>query len=743
MANPKKGGSKVRSIVILCILLCVTIVLGVLGLNGMPLDGRGLYKLLPWLPTTDAANWPESLPLGLDLRGGVYVEYTATKPEDIEGDFGVLLDSTVSVIQQRLTDKGYAESTVQKINNNTGIRVEVPDVSNPQELLDLIGTPAELSFRDTDGNEFMTGRDVQIAVPQYDQQTNEYVVAFQLTPAGAQVFGEMTQKNVGKQLSIYLDNELITSPTVQEAITGGRGVINGMGTTPERAQTLAAQIQSGSLPLKLTQDKVDTVSATLGDEALSSSVLAAMIGILLVMLVMVLRYRMNGVVASWALVIYIIALFWLIAIIPGIQLTLPGLAGVVLGIGMAVDANVIIYERFNEEIRSGRAVRVAVRMGFKNALSAILDSNVTTLIAAIVLLYFGTGSVQGFAKTLLLGVIVSMFSAIVITRLLMTLFVGAGVDKASLYCSEKKAEDQGVQIKDHSKICLRVSCAIFAIALVLSIAGLGVNYGIDFAGGMSMQYDMGASVTQTDVEAALKEMGVESTVTVQGANHNEVNVRIKDVGTADVQNLQTTFEEKMITAYPNLKASGEINYVGPVAGKTLLTNAFLSVLIASALMLVYIAIRFDLSSGLAAVLGLIHDVLMMLAFMVLLRAFIQMNSTFIAAMLTIVGYSINNTIVIFDRIRENARRSPAGDRVEIVNRSVRECLGRTINTTLTTLITIVMLFILGVSSIREFALPIIIGILSGVYSANFINGYVWAFLEKKIRTRRAKKPAKA
>ncbi|MBR6028599.1 MAG: protein translocase subunit SecF [Clostridia bacterium] len=301
-----------------------------------------------------------------------------------------------------------------------------------------------------------------------------------------------------------------------------------------------------------------------------------------------------------------------------------------------------------------------------------------------------------------------------------------------------------MKIVDRSKTCLMVSCAIIVIALLLSIFGLGINLGIDFAGGLSMQYDMGKTVAQTDVERVLADMGVEGNVTVQGAASDQVNIRIKEVGSEDVQAIQSTFVTKIAETYPDVKQNGEVNYVGPIAGATLVRNAVLSVLIAAALMLVYIAIRFDLDSGLAAVFGLLHDVLMMLAFMVLLRAFVQMNSTFIAAMLTIVGYSINNTIVIFDRIRENARKMPSEARVEVVNRSVKECLGRTINTTLTTLITIVMLYILGVASIKEFALPIIVGILSGVYSANMINGYVWAFLQEKRKARKAAaKKAKA
>ena len=442
--NNRRRGSKTRSIVALCILLALTLFVGIVGVNGLRWGDRGIWRLLPWLPTTNAENWPESLALGLDLRGGVYVEYSAEQPDDIEGSFSQLMANTVSVITQRLTDKGYPEATVQEINNGTGIRVEVPDVSDPQELLDLIGSPAELSFRDPNGNEFMTGKDVQTAQPAYEN--GEYVVAFTLTSEGAKVFAEKTAANIGKAIAIYLDGEQLIAPTVQSAITGGSGIINGMG-SQERATTIAAQIQSGALPLVLTQQKVDTVSATLGDTALSTSVRAAMIGIVLIMLLLIFRYRLNGVVASWALCIYIIVLFFLIAVIPGIQLTLPGLAGIVLGIGMAVDANVIIYERFNEELRAGRPARAAARAGFKNAMSAILDANVTTIIAGLVLLIYGTGSVQGFAKTLLLGVLVSMLTAVLVTRFLMTRFIAAGCEKPSLFCGGVKYTENEQEVR--------------------------------------------------------------------------------------------------------------------------------------------------------------------------------------------------------------------------------------------------------------------------------------------------------
>lgn len=297
-------------------------------------------------------------------------------------------------------------------------------------------------------------------------------------------------------------------------------------------------------------------------------------------------------------------------------------------------------------------------------------------------------------------------------------------------------------IKNYSKQCLMISAGIMVLALLLSLFGIGINVGIDFSGGMSMQYTMGEAVTQSDIEGVLNGIGLKDyAVSVQGTGKDSINIRIKAIDEDGVQGVQASITEALQAKYPNAAIYGDVNYVGPVAGATLLRNAFLSVLIAALCMLIYIAIRFDFNSGAAAVLGLVHDVLIMLSFMVILRSFVQMNSSFIAAMLTIVGYSINNTIIIFDRIRENARKMPSSTpRADVVNRSIKECLGRTINTTLTTLVTIVSLYIFGVSSIREFALPIIVGIISGVYSANMINGYVWAFLEEK---KRAKKAAKA
>ena len=434
-----KMNKRSASIIMLCVALVITLAAGYLGLNGMWLDGRGLYKLLPWLPTADVDSWPQAISLGLDLKGGVYVEYEATMSDEMEAEgfrFDELLDSTMGVIAQRLTEKGFPEATVSQLGSS-GIRVEIPAVTDPAAVLDLIGSPAKLEFVDPEGNVFMEGRHLRAATPTVDQQYQP-AISFKLTSEGGQLFGDKTAECIGRTITITLDGETLMSPTVEEPIYGGEVLITGS-FTEEETQNIALMLQSGALPLDLRQDKLDTISATLGVDALSTSVTAAVIGILLVMVIMIIRYRLCGVVASWALCIYIIVIFFLLAVVPGVQLTLPGIAGIILGIGMAVDANVVIFERVKEETVAGRPMIHAVRIGFKNALSAVIDANVTTIIAAAVLLLFGTGSVQGFATTLLLGVLTSMLSAITVTRFLLTRFVRV-FPETRLYAAAKEAK---------------------------------------------------------------------------------------------------------------------------------------------------------------------------------------------------------------------------------------------------------------------------------------------------------------
>lgn len=421
----KKAKTSAR--LVLAAIFLLTVVLTVVGVTGIPAIG-----LKNWLPTTDAENWPEALPLGLDLRGGVYVEYSAARPDDGDADFAYLLETTMNVIRTRLGDKGYSEATVQSLGDD-GIRVEIPDVTDTAMVLELIGEPALLEFTTPSGETFMTGDAVSSAQPGLDQY-GQHVINFKLNKNGTELFREMTTRYTGQVLYILLDGEVLLAPKVNEPINNGEGSISGMENREEAAK-IAAQIQSGALPLVLTQQKVDTVSATLGDDALSTSVTAALIGMVIIMALLCWRYRMNGLVASWALVIYIVLLFLVIYLVPGIQLTLAGLAGIVLGIGMAVDANVIIFERFNDEVRKGRSLKAAVRTGFKNASSAVLDGNITTLIAAGVLLFYGTGTIRGFGITLGLSVLASMFTAVFVTRIILKNLVAARKWKPAAFTS--------------------------------------------------------------------------------------------------------------------------------------------------------------------------------------------------------------------------------------------------------------------------------------------------------------------
>lgn len=409
---------KGKNILILAVVVALTVCIGLLAVNGAQI---GKWRMKPV---------GEAISLGLDLRGGVYAVYKAKDPN--QEDLGTLIDGTISIMRTRLSDKGYNEATVTKQGDDR-IRIEIPDVQDPAEVLNIIGTPARLEFRTSDGTVVITGDDVKSATAVTDAAGSEYKVRLVLNDSGKEAFAKATSENIGKPISIYLDDNEISSPTVNSAITGGEALIEGSNFTLEYARELSSLIQSGALPLDIEQDEVSAVSATLGVDVIERAVTAGIIGVILVMLFMIAVYRVSGVVASLALAIYIIIVFYLMALVPGIQLTLPGIAGIVLAIGMAVDANVIIFERVREELKTGRGIDAAIKRGFKNALSAIIDSNVTTIIASFVLMYFGTGSIRGFANTLFIGVVVSMFTAIVVTRLLLKCMAGIGLTNPKLY----------------------------------------------------------------------------------------------------------------------------------------------------------------------------------------------------------------------------------------------------------------------------------------------------------------------
>ena len=415
--NVKQKNPRTSAILSLVVILVVVALAGYVALFGI---GKGTM-------INYVKPWGEAISLGLDLRGGVYTVYQAE--DDGSADFQTKMDSTVSILTSRLTRQGFTEATVTR-QGESRIRVEIPNVSDPNEVLEIIGTPAQLYFVDAEGNNIMEGSMIKNAQVSQDENGRP-CVAFELNAEGASIFAEATAANINKTISITLDGEVISAPTVNSVIAGGEGIIQG-DFTAEEAQTLATLILSGALPLNLTQLEVSAISATLGVEALDRALLAGMIGIALVMVFMLLRYRLCGLVADIALTIYIMIVVLLLAL-TGAQLTLPGVAGIILGIGMAVDANVVIFERIREELAVGRPLPSSVKKGFANALSAIIDANITTIIAAVVLYAFGTGSIRGFALTLGIGVATSMFTAIFVTHKLLDIFVDLGIKNQKLY----------------------------------------------------------------------------------------------------------------------------------------------------------------------------------------------------------------------------------------------------------------------------------------------------------------------
>ena len=415
--NVKQKNPRTSAILSLVVILVVVALAGYVALFGI---GKGTM-------INYVKPWGEAISLGLDLRGGVYTVYQAE--DDGTADFQTKMDSTVSILTSRLTRQGFTEATVTRQGENR-IRVEIPNVSDPNEVLEIIGTPAQLYFVDAEGNNIMEGSMIKNAQVSQDENGRP-CVAFELNDEGAAIFAEATAANINKTISITLDGEVISAPTVNSVIAGGEGIIQG-DFTAEEAQTLSTLILSGALPLNLTQLEVSAISATLGVEALDRALLAGMIGIALVMVFMLLRYRLSGLVADIALTIYIMIVVLLLAL-TGAQLTLPGVAGIILGIGMAVDANVVIFERIREELAAGRPLASSIRKGFANALTAIIDANVTTIIAAVVLYLFGTGTIRGFALTLGIGVATSMFTAIFVTHKLLDIFADLGIKNKKLY----------------------------------------------------------------------------------------------------------------------------------------------------------------------------------------------------------------------------------------------------------------------------------------------------------------------
>lgn len=687
----------------------------------------------------------EYIKLGLDLKGGLSVTYEIQEDDYSDKD----LEDTKYKIEKRV--EAYTNEYSVYEDGDKKITAEIPGVTNADEILEALNIEGKLEFLDPDnytkwsqGQEYeaaLTGDDIKNATAGIDSDNgNDNVVQLAFTDEGAQKFADVTAANVGKVVYIIYDNKVVSAPTVQSAITGGSAEINKIGSY-EEAEQLATTIRIGALPLTLKQVRSNIVGATLGSDAISTSLKAGAIGIALVFLIMIIVFRIPGLVASFALAFYTI-LDLLVINLFNVTLTLPGIAGVILSVGMAVDANVIIFTRIKEELADGKSVKQAVKGGFHNALSAIIDGNVTTLIAALVLGIFGTGTIKGFAITLAIGVVLSVFTALAVSQSLLTALVNLGVADAKYFGVAR--EPKKTNFVKAGKFCMLGSLIVIIACFCMmpvnnKSKGSPLNFSVEFAGGTSLTVGFDKEYSLSEAEsyivpviaeaAGIGEAGI-SVQTVSGTNEIVFKMpELSDDGTDDSQmsKVRTALTDKLGA---DVK---EANVISGSVSSEMSKNAIFSVILAAILMLIYIAIRFhDVKFGASAVIALLHDVAMVFCLYIILR--LTVGNTCIACLLTIVGYSINATIIIFDRIRENIdiMRPKKATYKDIVNLSINQTFSRTIYTSLTTFVTIFVLYIMGVASIKEFALTLMAGIIIGAYSSVCITGPLWYTMKTKL-----------
>ena len=678
----------------------------------------------------------KNIKLGLDLAGGVSITYQVKNDNPTSEE----MSDTIYKLQRRVEQYSTEASVYQEGDDR--INIEIPGVTDANKILDELGKPGSLEFQDPNGETVITGSDVKTATVktgQDDLNNKEYSVELTLNDDGTKKFADATTEFVGQQISIIYDGETISAPSVKQAITGGQAYITG-NFTYEEAENLASTIRIGGLKLELEELRSNVVGAQLGAQAISTSVKAGIAGLVLVFLLMCFLYLLPGLASSLALVIYT-GLVLVILNAFDITLTLPGLAGIILGIGMAVDANVIIFARVKEEMSKGRSVRNSLKEGFHKAMSAIVDGNVTTLIAAAVLWLKGSGSVKGFAQTLAIGIIVSMFTALVITRMIVYVFYAVGIHSEKLYYRPKK-ERKPFDFVAKRKVFYPIAAAVIIAGFVVMGAGSASGrgafaYSLEFEGGTSttVEFDKDYSIDELDekVVPVVEEItGDKNVQTQKVAGGNQVIIKTKTLDLNTREKLNQAMADNFGVDASTITAEN----ISSTTSKEMRQDAVIAVIVATICMLIYIWLRFkDIRFAGSAVLALIHDVLVVIAFYAVSR--ISVGNTFIACMLTIVGYSINATIVIFDRIREQLKtKTKNADLKEIVNDSITQTLTRSIYTSLTTFIMVFCLFIMGVSSMREFALPLMVGILAGAYSSVCITGTLWYTLKGKSKKKK-------
>ncbi len=672
----------------------------------------------------------KNIKLGLDLAGGVSITYEAVEENPSSED----MKDTVYKLQKRA--EGYSTEAQVYQQGDRRISIEIPGVQNADEVLDELGSPGTLMFVDTTGNTVLEGTDVADAQAgtQTDQQTgaSQNVVQLELTKEGAEKFAKATEENVGKQIAIIFDDEVLSSPRVNEKIADGQAVITGMESF-EEADELASFIRVGALSLELKEIRSQVVGAQLGTKAISTSLLAGAIGLAVVCIFMIIVYLLPGFVAALALLIYTLMTLLIINAFD-ITLTLPGIAGVILAIGMAVDANVIIIARIKEELAEDRGVKASVKMGFSKALPAIIDGNVTTLIVALILLFRGSGSVRGFAQTLAIGIILSMFTALVISHLILNALIALGLDKEKFFGRQK--ERKVIDFAGKKAIFFTISIALIVVGIGTMIFknvknGHPLNYSLDFLGGTSttitLKEDMSLEEIDEQIVPVVEEISNDVNTQIQKvADSKEVIIKTIELDQEQREQLGDALVEKFDVDRSLIQTES----ISSTVSSEMRSDAVVAVIIGIICMLIYIWFRFtDIRFALSAVLALAHDVLIVIGFYAVLN--ISVGSTFIACLLTIVGYSINATIVVFDRVRENLRSSKS-DLAAVVNKSITQTLTRSIYTSFTTFITVAILYVLGVSSIREFAAPLMAGIVCGAWSSVCIAGPLWLVMRTKF-----------
>ena len=678
----------------------------------------------------------DTLNYGLDINGGVFVVMQADTKGMSPSKTKTVMEQTREVINKRVNAMGISEATVS-IEGTNRLRIEMPGVKDADTAIKRIGKTAKLKFTLADGTEVLSGSDVKNAAAAVDSQNGGYKITMKFTGAGQSKFAQATERaasgNVNATVEergqkvdptaivIKLDDDILTAPTVREKIDNDSCEItrNG-GFSEEEASQTAALIRGGALPVSLTEAQSSVESASIGANALDKSIVAGAIGLGLVFLLMLFMYNVLGLIADVALALYVLIVLWVMAGM-GAVLTLPGIAGIVLGIGMAVDANVIIFSRIKEEIGQGRSIRVAVSTGFKHALTTVLDSQITTLIATIVLYQLGSTTVKGFAVTLMISILASIFTAVVISQIMVGTLAESKFARYRFFGCNNDGTPRNFVKKQfrfiqHRKIFYCASAAVILCGLVF-LGVRGFNYGIDFTGGTSIEMNMGQKVSIPKVEKTISEFKLDPSIVYSGEGQKNVIIKTTK-GLTTPQRKAVT--DKLRSAYglgeKSIISSQEF---GATVGKEIRNNAIKSILIAAFFMLLYIIFRFKTwKYGVAAIAGIGHDGLVMIAFYAIFG--VTVNNPFIAAILTIVGYSINDTIVIFDRVRENRhimRNTPVG---EVLDTSINQTLNRSIMTSLTTVVSIIPLLVMVSGTLAQFVLPLMVGVLCGTYSSIFL-----------------------